>query len=59
MRLSIISGKVTKSEETRLSNLSRKQGFQTLEHRELAELKRLTEKKSVELKAVRSKRKSS
>jgi hypothetical protein len=49
---------MTKSEETRLQNLSRKQGFEKLDARDLKELKRLTEKKSAELKASRSTRKS-
>ena len=37
---------MTKSEETRLANLSRKQGFETLRPQELKELKRLVAKKA-------------
>jgi hypothetical protein len=40
---------MTKGEETRLQNLSHKQGFQTLDPRELKELRRLSEKKAAEL----------
>jgi hypothetical protein len=39
---------MTKSEETRLANLSRKQGFETLSPQELKELKRLVAKKALE-----------
>jgi hypothetical protein len=46
---------MTKSEETRLANLSRKQGFEELERHELKELKRLFDKKASELKTARSK----
>jgi hypothetical protein len=48
---------MTKSEETRLANLSRKQGFETLRPRELKELKRLVAKKALENpKPAKSKR---
>jgi hypothetical protein len=48
---------MTKGEETRLQNLSRKQGFRTLTPRELKDLSRLTEKKSEELLASRKMKK--
>lgn len=39
---------MTKSEETRLQNLSRKQGFETLPAQEARELERLMAKKAAE-----------
>jgi hypothetical protein len=42
---------MTKGEETRLANLARKQGFETLEPKESKELKRLSTKKAAEAAA--------
>jgi hypothetical protein len=43
---------MTKHEETRLQNLCRKQGFETLGVREAQELKRLMAKKANELRPL-------
>jgi hypothetical protein len=44
---------MTKSETTRLANLSRKQGFETLSPSEMRELARLAEKQKAQLKAAK------
>jgi hypothetical protein len=44
---------MTKAEQTRLMNLSRKQGFETLSKQEAKELARLAAKQALELKAAK------
>src|SRR5687767_15093424 len=44
---------MTKSEETRLTNLSRKQGFETLDPSELKQLNSLAARKGIELEESR------